>query len=535
MYGGRQGVHRPLHYSAIEWREADRAYRRLARLKKVFRKSGLTTHPPAPPIRNDNEEIFDEHGEVQSISSDDTLASDREETEPTMFINLLRDLVRAERIRRKTEPAVASLRERIKISQYSIDKVMADLRHLSKAHRQFQTSTASYPSTLVGLRAKKERTLHICIQDRQALLTQMYDLETQLSTAIAVQDDGEPRMCRASQGFIRGLDVDIEEEIVPRNMRHWLRFVADWSRSPLWTMSRFDHGPTAARMVNAETDGEIRLNAAHEAALRRENHHELMRRFYRDIESVLTANGDIQPETAPVQGQLEPVRAGPSDNVPKSQSAQLLRELAAARKCYQKSYDDLKAIRKQYKDGLEDYVLTYRVEPEPEEGPDEQSPDNGFDRDFITRIQAGNEDIRMAESRLRYLRNEALELKVFDPEENGLFGVLDHADDGFTETLGSSARARDDLIAAERWPGIHQWLQTAEGSPREDVETPSETADLEVGASVRSAISCLEPCTPPYGVIERWKAEMVVTRAEAQERWREHYQLLGVPAPRGIY
>lgn len=106
---------------------------------------------------------------MPSTVSNNTLASDRQETEPIVSIPLLVGLTRAERVRRTTEPAIRDLREEIRLSQVKIDKVMADLRHLCKARRRHQRSNGPYANPVVALRAKKERLLSVSIRDRQAL------------------------------------------------------------------------------------------------------------------------------------------------------------------------------------------------------------------------------------------------------------------------------------------------------------------------------------------------------------------------------
>lgn len=342
-------------------------------------------------------------------------------------------------------------------------------------------------------------------------------------------------MCRASQGFIRRLNIDIEEEIVPRDFRYWLRLVADWTRSPLWAISRSSYGPTSTRMINVDSDGEVSLEVTHEAALRRENHHGLMRDFYREIEPTLIANGDLEDQTDTLNNRTQPSASDVPEDTREPRRQQLLRELPIARRSFRNAHDELDTLGGRYKDQLEGYNMTYRIEPELDEDPEDQSPDNAFDREFMANTWNANRAIRTAEAQIRSLRNEALELKVADPQEPGLLGVLDHPDDGFAQSNGSTWRLKDDLVAAENWPGIHHWLQTAAGSPSEHVKAPSEVANIEVGDSVRSAMSCLEPSTMPAGFIDRWTAEMVVTRAEAEEKWLEHYRALGKDPPRGIY
>ncbi|KAK4631800.1 hypothetical protein CLAFUW4_02339 [Fulvia fulva] len=355
---------------------------------------------------------------------------------------------------------------------------------------------------------------------------------------MATQAEGEPRLFRAVPGFINNLDQGPEEVVVPRMVRQWLRSVADRSRSPLWKLPVMSGGAGPGLTVRDDVTGEVYLKPGRESALRQETHGELMQEFYAAVEPLLVSQDELPPDPFAIKTPISANASGNSAKVVLQEEQTLPQALSSGRKDVEEAQNWLEfGLPKTYRQNRQRYLLTYREDPYVYDAPDVQSPDDAFDRRFLARIRDANDRIRASETRSRELQNEALAKKAADAEERDLFGILDHANDGFTESMGSEQRGFDGTIAAEKWPNVHKWLQSVDPmrSPAVKVEPPAEVVDIVTSASVRSALSCVEPEPARRDVIQRLEAERLVTRAEEQERWLEHYRVLGVPPPRSIY
>lgn len=469
----------------------------------------------------------DRSGASQS-SAESTSSFEPEDPRTRMgsITKLLTKLVGAEGTRRKILSQIQEARSKLKECQRKIDQGLAATSHLSKRSDVWdvqQTFDTAGPKNAGGLYAEQQMLIQQQSAKTERLIEDISRLEEDLTDAMTTLVNGESTLFRATSGFlIRHQDRDEDEEVTPRRIRHLLRTAAEYGRSPL-RRRRVPNGlaypESVGQIAIAGMGTRTVLNPDLEASIREENFREFMTTVYSAVEALIIKYGKLQPaDTCPsrtIPGVLT------SDSL--AEKTTVLEELKVARREYAEAVVDLcTKLPQTYVRDRENFVMTYRngFGPDPTGDARVNSPEDFFDREYMHRQVKATNRVRTAGLAVYEARNRALEHKVADPEEPQLFGVLDHPDDGFTESEGTAWRESDEREAAHAGPRIRHWIQQrAVGRGPRAVE-PSDIADLPGGSqtSARYAFSAIEPVVD-RGVLKRWTAECVVTRAEADAEY----------------
>ncbi|SMR41311.1 unnamed protein product [Zymoseptoria tritici ST99CH_3D1] len=429
------------------------------------------------------------------------------------------DLIQRDQALQTIEKNLGDSEETLKAIQYRVDSLRASLMHIPRRPGDFETE---------ALDARKNAELDLAVAERQPVLAYAERQEKRRDKLLRLQADQELLVMRTAGGVIRNSQrADPAETMVSSAMRYQLRRLADCGRA-----YAVNSNVISKRMPVVSNDrgpeGELLMNPSFEAHLRREVHKFRMRNFLELMEPVHFESGGLTPQEN--EG-AKRKRIEDEIKLDQARRKEYSDQVDAGVKAMEEAHDEAEVIRQSYSMQKDLHFLTYErdVPADKELGINGSQPlpmrHDHYEWKHRRRMDAAVDKIRKAEAQHREAVNQALEAKVPHRRED-LLGILDHENDGFTSTMGSTYQKKLKVQVTAEKGRMDRWLGELDTSGRGYgvPDIPYDVADIETGSDIRCGLSTRwQPIQFESDLKARWAAEVIVMRAEAEKQRQEIY------------
>lgn len=522
---------RKLDYSTAVFRKFEISFRRTARVQRLYdRLFGRKKNRKGVEVASEDRPSAFEYADDEHSKS--SLSSELPETEGKQFGDLLISLIKAERTRRECAAKVDEAKEEIKTLQGKIDLLLTTLNHISRRRKKPAGLNVGRVAGVLDdetrLEAATEAEIQVESTRRNRILTEVLGWENKMYSALRILQEGEPRLFRATSGFLANQRWDDPKcDVIAAGLRYDLRKVADCGRNPLPRVSNEASGQTLGRLVQVDAAGNFSLTPLHDAVFREDNQRERMSKFYLEMEEALTVKKTPKPgRSAAPEANARPAQAESQTGGPDLiDDTELLKQLGIAKDKLLKTYQYMiHDNRFEYAPERDTWLATYVYDPILEDTDDEGQVQDYYDREYMYEDRRANNAFRKAEAKYNNLRNMVQQRRIPTSCEPDMFGLLDHADDGFTESQGTGMMGEYKIRAAVAKRKIENWAPQAEGKVWRAPSDPSVVFEFDTPTPERQTMSQIEAEGPRYhgDLIQRWQAEMAVVREEMRphsQKW----------------
>ncbi|KJY00351.1 hypothetical protein TI39_contig334g00005 [Zymoseptoria brevis] len=460
-----------------------------------------------PTIDPDNQ-LSPSHDAERALS---TSSFDSANTEANLgdFSANTSDLIKRDRALQTIEKNLDDSEETLKAIQYRVDSLRAALMHIPRRSGDVETE---------ALDARKNAELDLAVAERQPVLAYVERQEKRRDKLLRLQAEQELLVMRTAGGVIRNSQrADPAEGHVSSAVRYQLRLLADCGRAYAVNSNAIskripvisnDRGP----------DGELLMNPSFEAHLRKEVHKFRMRNFLELMEPIHFESGGLTPQEN--EG-AKRKRIEDEIKLDQARRKEISDQVDAGVKAMEEAHNEAEVIRQSYSLQKDLHFLTY----ERDVPADSELGHDHYEWKHRRRMDAAVDKIRKAEAQHREAVNQALEAKVPHRRED-LLGILDHENDGFTSTMGSTYQNKLKVQVTAEKGRMDRWLGELDTSGRGYgvPDIPYDVADIETGSDIRCGLSTRwQPIQFESDLKARWAAEVIVMRAEAEKQRQEIY------------